>query len=185
MVEYNPVSGTLFVLSNRQSGPIVVETSITGTLVQTINVACRSNKPAGLAYHPRAMDLGHFVSTSRIEESTTTATQRERRQDLRTHGAPNRTPNKIRRSRRTAAGRRPRSRCPRTKPPSPTSTRPIRTATRSPTRSQAESTTPISRSTRRAACSASPPRPTSRRPATRIRTTSTRSRSPSPRPRRQ
>jgi sugar lactone lactonase YvrE len=52
-VEYNPVSDTLFVLSNRASGPIVVETSLDGTLIQTINVAAAgARKPAGLAYAP-------------------------------------------------------------------------------------------------------------------------------------
>ncbi|MET0152504.1 MAG: cadherin domain-containing protein, partial [Candidatus Binatia bacterium] len=60
-VEYNPVSGTLFVLSNRPSGPIVVETSITGTLVQTINVAAAgARKPAGLAYAPASDGSGAF-----------------------------------------------------------------------------------------------------------------------------
>ena len=60
-VEYNPVSGTLFVLSNRASGPIVVETSLDGTLIQTINVAAAgARKPAGLAYAPASNGSGAF-----------------------------------------------------------------------------------------------------------------------------
>jgi hypothetical protein len=44
-------SGTLFVLSNRQSGPIIIETSTGGSLIQTIDVAAAgARKPAGLAY---------------------------------------------------------------------------------------------------------------------------------------
>ncbi len=52
-VEFNPASGTLFVLSNRQSGPIIVETTTTGALLGTIDVsATGANKPTGLAYAP-------------------------------------------------------------------------------------------------------------------------------------
>jgi len=58
-VEYNPVPGTLFVLSNRASGPIIVETSLTGTLIQTIDVAASgARKPAGLAYAPASNGSG-------------------------------------------------------------------------------------------------------------------------------
>jgi Cadherin domain len=60
-VEFNPVSGTLFVLSNRPSGPIIVETSLNGTLIQTINVAAAgARKPAGLAYAPASNGSGAF-----------------------------------------------------------------------------------------------------------------------------
>jgi sugar lactone lactonase YvrE len=67
-VEFNPVSGTLFVLSNRPSGPIVVETSLNGTLIQTINVAAAgARKPAGLAYAPASDGSGdlHFYIADR------------------------------------------------------------------------------------------------------------------------
>jgi hypothetical protein len=50
-VEVNATSGTLFVLSNRQSGPIIIETTTGGSLIQTISVsAAGARKPAGLAY---------------------------------------------------------------------------------------------------------------------------------------
>ncbi len=51
-VEVNQTTGTLFVLSNRQSGPIIIETSTSGSLIQTIDVsaAAGERKPAGLAY---------------------------------------------------------------------------------------------------------------------------------------
>jgi hypothetical protein len=51
-VEANPQTGTLFVLSNRQSGPIIIETTTSGALLQTIDVsaAVGAQKPAGLAY---------------------------------------------------------------------------------------------------------------------------------------
>jgi hypothetical protein len=51
-VEVNQTSGTLFVLSNRQSGPIIIETTTSGSLIQTIDVsaAAGERKPAGLAY---------------------------------------------------------------------------------------------------------------------------------------
>ncbi|HSF61849.1 MAG TPA: PKD domain-containing protein, partial [Gaiellaceae bacterium] len=52
-VEFNPVSGTLFVLSNRQSGPVIVETTTTGALLRTIDVsASGAHKPTGLAFAP-------------------------------------------------------------------------------------------------------------------------------------
>lgn len=47
-VEFNPVTGTLFVLS---SGPIIVETTTSGALLQTIDVSAAGIvKPAGVAY---------------------------------------------------------------------------------------------------------------------------------------
>ena len=52
-VEFNYLTGTLFVLSNRQSGPIIIETTISGALLQTIDVsAAGAIKPAGLALAP-------------------------------------------------------------------------------------------------------------------------------------
>jgi hypothetical protein len=58
-VEFNPVGGTLFTLSNRQSGPIIVETTISGALLQTIDVsAAGARKPAGLAYAPASNGSG-------------------------------------------------------------------------------------------------------------------------------
>ncbi|HEU4355752.1 MAG TPA: hypothetical protein VFT27_09210, partial [Actinomycetota bacterium] len=56
-VEFNPVSGTLFILSDRSNtlppAPIIVETTTSGTLLQTIDAsASGAFKPAGLAYAP-------------------------------------------------------------------------------------------------------------------------------------
>ncbi len=58
-VEYNGESDTLFVLSNRQSGPIIVETTKSGALLQTIDVSAAADfKPAGLAYAPASNGTG-------------------------------------------------------------------------------------------------------------------------------
>lgn len=58
-VEYNPDNDSLFILSNRQSGPIIVETTRTGDLVQTIDVSSvYIQKPAGLAYAPSTNGSG-------------------------------------------------------------------------------------------------------------------------------
>jgi hypothetical protein len=57
-VEFNPVSGTLFVLGNGVSS-IVVETTTSGALVQTVDVsAAAALKPAGLAYAPASSETG-------------------------------------------------------------------------------------------------------------------------------
>jgi len=67
-VEYNAVSDTLFVLSNRQSGPIIVETTKSGALLQTIDVSAAADfKPAGLAYAPASDGTGgkHFYFADR------------------------------------------------------------------------------------------------------------------------
>jgi len=66
-VEFNPVSGTLFVLSNRQSGPIIVETTTSGALLQTIDVSVTgANRPSGLAYAPASTGSGqHFYILDR------------------------------------------------------------------------------------------------------------------------
>ncbi len=58
-VEYKADSGTLLVLSNRQSGPIIVETTRSGALLQTINVSAAPDfRPAGLAYAPASNGTG-------------------------------------------------------------------------------------------------------------------------------
>ncbi len=58
-VEYNADSDTLFVLSNRQSGPIIVETTKAGALLQTIDVSAAPDfRPAGLAYAPASNGTG-------------------------------------------------------------------------------------------------------------------------------
>ena len=52
-IAYNADAGTLFVLSDRSSGPIVVETTTAGALLYTVDVsAAGARKPAGLAYAP-------------------------------------------------------------------------------------------------------------------------------------
>jgi uncharacterized protein YjiK len=51
-VEFNPDSGTLFILSS-SSNRVIVETTTSGVLLQTINVSTsQSSAPAGLAYGP-------------------------------------------------------------------------------------------------------------------------------------
>ena len=58
-VEYNAASDTLFVLSNRQSGPIIIEVSTSGALLQTIDVSAAAEwRPAGLAYAPASNGSG-------------------------------------------------------------------------------------------------------------------------------
>jgi uncharacterized protein YjiK len=67
-VEYNADSDTLFVLSNRQSGPIIVETTKSGALLQTIDVSSAADfKPAGLAYAPASTGpaVKHFYFVDR------------------------------------------------------------------------------------------------------------------------
>ncbi|HSF61226.1 MAG TPA: SdiA-regulated domain-containing protein, partial [Gaiellaceae bacterium] len=67
-VEYNADSDTLFVLSNRQSGPIIVETTKSGALLQTIDVSAAADwKPAGLAYAPASdgTSAKHFYFVDR------------------------------------------------------------------------------------------------------------------------
>jgi len=57
-VEFNTESGTLFVLGNG-STPYIVETSITGSLLQTIDVSANNeDAPAGLAYAPASNGSG-------------------------------------------------------------------------------------------------------------------------------
>jgi uncharacterized protein YjiK len=72
-VEYNPESDTLFVLSNRRSGPnlnipIIIEVTKSGALLQTIEVSeADERRPAGLAYAPASDGSGvkHFYWADR------------------------------------------------------------------------------------------------------------------------
>ncbi|MGH3134932.1 MAG: PKD domain-containing protein [Gaiellaceae bacterium] len=58
-VEYNAASNTLFVLSNRQSGPIIIEVTTGGALLKTIDVSSAiDHRPAGLAYAPASDGSG-------------------------------------------------------------------------------------------------------------------------------
>jgi uncharacterized protein YjiK len=51
--EYNPDSGTLFVMSSNRPDPVIAETTLTGALVQMINIAAASpQQAAGIAYAP-------------------------------------------------------------------------------------------------------------------------------------
>ena len=57
-VEFNPDSGTLFVLSNAGS-PIIVETTTTGAFLRTMDISAAGAKaPAGLAYAPASDGSG-------------------------------------------------------------------------------------------------------------------------------
>jgi uncharacterized protein YjiK len=52
-VEFNPDRGTLFVMSSNRTSPIIVETTVTGDLLQTIDISASNIKQAaGLAYAP-------------------------------------------------------------------------------------------------------------------------------------
>jgi len=58
-VEFNPDSGTLFVMSSNRTSPIIVETTINGALIQTINISAPNAKQAaGLAYAPASSGAG-------------------------------------------------------------------------------------------------------------------------------
>ena len=72
-VEFNPDSGTLFVLSSA-SNPIIIETTTSGALLQTINVSASNAKaPAGLAYAPASDNSGtkHFYIVDRGIDNNT------------------------------------------------------------------------------------------------------------------
>jgi uncharacterized protein YjiK len=57
-VEFNPDSGTLFVLSNH-TNPIIAETTTSGSLLETIDIsAANTYAPAGLAYAPASNGSG-------------------------------------------------------------------------------------------------------------------------------
>lgn len=58
-VEFNPDSGTLFVMSSKSASQIIIETTTSGTLLQTIDFsAANSLKAAGLAYAPASNGSG-------------------------------------------------------------------------------------------------------------------------------
>ena len=58
-VEFNPDSGTLFVLSSNPESQIIIETTTSGDLLQTIDIsAAGSRKAAGLAYGPASDGSG-------------------------------------------------------------------------------------------------------------------------------
>jgi uncharacterized protein YjiK len=58
-VEFNPDSGTLIVMSSSRTSPIIVETTLSGTLLQTIDISAPNAKQAaGLAYAPASNGSG-------------------------------------------------------------------------------------------------------------------------------
>jgi VCBS repeat-containing protein len=58
-VEFNPVSGTLFVMSSNRSSPVIIETTTSGDLLQTIDIsATGARAAAGLAYAPASDGSG-------------------------------------------------------------------------------------------------------------------------------
>jgi uncharacterized protein YjiK len=58
-VEFNPDSGTLFVMSSKTQTRVIIETTTGGALLQTIDIsAANSNKAAGLAYAPASNGSG-------------------------------------------------------------------------------------------------------------------------------
>ncbi|MEO8356166.1 MAG: hypothetical protein ABI621_09645 [Chloroflexota bacterium] len=76
-VEFNPESGTLFVMSSNNSSLIMIETTISGALLQTINIsATNARVPAGLAYAPASDGSGamHFYIVDRGIDNNDNAT---------------------------------------------------------------------------------------------------------------
>jgi uncharacterized protein YjiK len=58
-VEFNSDTGTLFTMSSNKSTPVIVETTVDGTLLQTINIAViNAEAAAGLAYAPASDGSG-------------------------------------------------------------------------------------------------------------------------------
>ena len=58
-VEFNPDSGTLFVMSSNRTSPIIVETTVSGELRQTIDISApNARQAAGLAYAPASNGSG-------------------------------------------------------------------------------------------------------------------------------
>src|SRR6185503_14919447 len=58
-VEFNSDSGTLFVMSSNRPSPLIVETTISGALLQAINISAANPKQAaGLAYAPASNGSG-------------------------------------------------------------------------------------------------------------------------------
>ena len=58
-IEFNPDTGTLFVMSSNNSSPVIIETTRTGALLQTIDISgAGARVPAGLAYGPASDGSG-------------------------------------------------------------------------------------------------------------------------------
>ncbi|MCA1746080.1 MAG: hypothetical protein LC655_00175, partial [Bacteroidales bacterium] len=58
-VEFNPDNGTLFVMSSDSSSPVIIETTTSGILLQTINISSANARvAAGLAYAPASNNSG-------------------------------------------------------------------------------------------------------------------------------
>lgn len=58
-IEFNPDTGTLFVMSSNMTSPVIVETTLSGTLLQTIDISAPNAKQAaGLAYAPASNGSG-------------------------------------------------------------------------------------------------------------------------------
>jgi len=58
-VEFNPSTGTLFVMSSSRSSPVIVETTTSGDLLQTIDISAASARAAaGLAFAPASDGSG-------------------------------------------------------------------------------------------------------------------------------
>jgi hypothetical protein len=58
-VEFNVDRGTLFIMSSNRSTPVIIETKISGDLLQTINIsATNAQAAAGLAYAPASDGSG-------------------------------------------------------------------------------------------------------------------------------
>ncbi len=58
-VEFNPDTGTLFVMSSNRSSPVIVETTTSGDLLQTIDItAAGARTAAGMAYAPASDGSG-------------------------------------------------------------------------------------------------------------------------------
>ncbi len=59
LVEFNPDTGTLYVMSSDNTSPVVVETTIGGALLQTIDISSGNARvAAGLAYGPASDNSG-------------------------------------------------------------------------------------------------------------------------------
>lgn len=73
-VEFNPDSGTLFVMSSNSGSRIIVETTISGALLQTIDISVTNGHAnAGLAYAPASDGSGvkHFYIVDRGTDNNT------------------------------------------------------------------------------------------------------------------
>ena len=76
-VEFNSYDGTLFVLSSRRRGAMIIETTTGGDLLQTFDIsAAQAHKPAGLAYAPASDGSGamrFYVSDRGVDNNTNSA----------------------------------------------------------------------------------------------------------------